>query len=225
MKKILVVLLGMAFINVQGQNFSYSPTAHVEGELSSDVTEFTVNIATDNPEAIGYAWKTVKNSLVFGWDFSLCDYNTCYIGIPTEGVMSPISKEEAMAGTKGFFKITFLGTQTKGQGELSFYVYDENDENRGDTVSFKLSYGSVSMETVDNKAFKTYPNPANSVLNLDISTQHASASIYDMQGRLIQTLETNNSSQIGIASLQPGMYTIHLASDGIIRRSTFIVAR
>ena len=85
------------------------------------------------------------------------------------------------------------------------------------TVSkkFTLWDPNVSTEDIEIKNFKIYPNPAARVLNVEFSTETAGKTtfdIFDLNGRLIQTLTTETTTdiqqQINVETLKTGMYIL-----------------
>ncbi len=85
------------------------------------------------------------------------------------------------------------------------------------TVSkkFTLWDPNVSVETVELKDLKIYPNPTTSVLNIEFSTETSGKTtfdIFDLNGRLIQTLITETATdiqqQINVETLKTGMYIL-----------------
>src|SRR5690606_4362654 len=82
-----------------------------------------------------------------------------------------------------------------------FAVFDNN------TVDVK--------NIVTQKNISIYPNPATSVLHIDINNA-ARAAIYNVAGRLMTTtgVDANNNS-IDIASLPAGMYYILLTGENV----------
>lgn len=121
------------------QNFSYplgqNIVEHVEAE---NYESYEIKIHTASAEAITYQYQLIGNTFNPNWSISLCDYNACYVGVPTSSSMEPITLAEAQGGTHGFFKMNITVGQHYGMGKVSYYVYDASDFSRGDTVSFEL---------------------------------------------------------------------------------------
>lgn len=72
---------------------------------------------------------------------------------------------------------------------------------------------SNSIHTID-ASISVYPNPTNSVININASNTIKSIELYDVQGRLLQTkLENNVNSKIDITNKQNGIYFLKITSD------------
>lgn len=77
----------------------------------------------------------------------------------------------------------------------------------------------------EDKHLVVYPNPANSILQFNISgitdLQQTEIQVYDLSGRLVMAPATGNT-QLDIAALQPGMYLIKMQAEGEHFVSRFI---
>jgi len=72
--------------------------------------------------------------------------------------------------------------------------------------------GSVGMEEHTNAAIFIYPNPANSVINIDLQQQQGKAvtQFYGIDGKLIKTviIDAGKTSTVDISFLEKGLYFI-----------------
>ncbi len=75
---------------------------------------------------------------------------------------------------------------------------------------------SINEPLANSNTISVYPNPANTLLNLDFTNNHPKGfSIYDQTGKLIYTLYSNNTTeQIDISSWSAGVYFVHLNGGG-----------
>src|SRR5687768_8832992 len=85
-------------------NPSSTATFHV---LTNSYEEFTIYIKNNYSSSIQMNWTKINQNLPAGWDYALCDYQTCYPGIPSSGSMSPI-----LPGDSGYFKLNILSGST-----------------------------------------------------------------------------------------------------------------
>ena len=78
----------------------------------------------------------------------------------------------------------------------------------------------------DISYFKIYPNPTNSILNIEIQNviSNGRLEIYDMLGKQIfnQTITNNNLSQIDVTSWNSGLYLIKISSENSLETKRFI---
>jgi hypothetical protein len=83
--------------------------------------------------------------------------------------------------------------------------------------NFTTADSPVSIHALnDNKSgFKIYPNPATSILNLEVSElKAASAYIMDMNGRIVKTITCNNlTNTFDISDLAKGNYILRYAAN------------
>jgi hypothetical protein len=91
---------------------------------------------------------------------------------------------------------------------------------------------STTFSVEDNQLndFVISPNPNNGVFNLTLNSalsNDAELNIYDIQGRLIENQELNNSGlsqQITLQNaFQSGIYIVELVSDGVKSVSKLII--
>jgi Secretion system C-terminal sorting domain len=90
------------------------------------------------------------------------------------------------------------------------------------TEQWMIRRYSPSARTSDENAsmssnLNLYPNPANSIINFEISNSSSTnfkAEIYDIQGRLIENLNIDdNSTSIDISNLENGIYVLVLRNE------------
>ena len=96
----------------------------------------------------------------------------------------------------------------------------DNEGNVG-SCSFELTVESVlgAASNQLNAGVEIYPNPARKVVNIgnSINVQLERALIYDINGRLIQTVDLGNmdrEASVNVASLSSGVYLVQLEAQG-----------
>ena len=96
-----------------------------------------------------------------------------------------------------------------GEGSVVIYVYDSNDFDRGDTVSYQVSFeAAVAIDEIDkNEMFSIYPNPASDVLKISVEGYY-SGSIFNSAGKKVRSLEGTSGQSINISNLESGVYFI-----------------
>lgn len=211
MKKIyiLAILIGIGF-STTAQNFVFSTDQHLDKEMTIGFNSNNyIRFTTTDPEEITFQYERISNTMPQDWDLSLCDYTSCYIGVPANGSMTEITLAEATNGTDGFFNLTVNHKGITGEGKVVLYVFDSNDHERGDTVSWQLSFdGTVSIDEIEaNKLFKVYPNPATDVLNIT-SEGHYTGAIFNSIGKRVLLLEGDKNETVNISNLESGIYFI-----------------
>jgi len=217
MKKLYIfaITVLMASASSEAQNLVYPQGQHlVETIVNTSFEYWTIDITTPTPEAITFNWTLISNTIPASWDYALCDYTNCHIGIPQSGVMSAISLNQAQNfGTVGFLKVNVTANLNYGNGKVVFYVYDSNNINRGDTISLTINYpNTVGInENMNQSLVSFYPNPAkNNVQFNNDSDENINFSIYNSLGKLIlnQIVLSNQSSSEDVSELNSGVYFV-----------------
>lgn len=227
--KTLILLLALSPIAVGAQEFVYDISSEIADTIPSEsYTNVGMYFTTPTPEAIRFDWELVSNTFPVGWNYSLCDHTSCYTGIPNDGMMTPITLDQSIAGTKGFFIVTTNPGLIYGTGVVEIYVYDSNDYSRGDTVSFtitNLNNLSIPEPTLN---VSIYPNPASEFMSLTNNSNDAfSYELFSVVGSLLQNgnVAANSSKKLDVAELPKGVYFIKITSSAGIRRTEKIIVR
>lgn len=216
MKNIYLLILVGLVANVKAQNLVYTPEQHrVDTVVAENFEAYDINISTPNPEAITYKWVALSNTLLSSLSYSLCDFGACYVGIPSgTNTMDSISLSQAQAGSEGFLKINITVGQNYGYGKVVFYVYDQANINRGDTISFEIYWPAPTAVNEINllEGVSVYPNPATDYVQVEnVSGELVTLSIFTLTGQLVST-ETVSAANFtkDVSTLERGMYIVVL---------------
>jgi hypothetical protein len=114
------------FINPQ-------PEQHVTA-MEDKQNDYSAKIVNTTDGDLTIQWKLIENTLVKGWDYSICNYGQCLAGIPKSGTMKPIKK-----GEKGFLNLHLNPFHIKGRGTVKFKVYEKGKEDLSDTLTYTVS--------------------------------------------------------------------------------------
>ncbi|WP_410879631.1 S8 family serine peptidase [Myroides sp. DW712] len=123
-----------------------------------------------------------------------------------------IEKVEIEAAEAGTYtvKVTHKGTLKGGSQEFSI-IMSRNDFNNLSTEEFEL----------DQSSFAIWPNPVVDVLHVtipeEVNVQGVSIEIFDMTGRLVQSLPTLTSNQVEVnmTGLTKGTYFVKIKGNGL----------
>jgi len=114
-----------------------------------------------------------------------------------------------------------------GTGNISFwgvvnFVNGNGGADAGDkfnTANLQVSewpQSSLVANLSNNNALKAYPNPCNNSLNIQVpentNGENFQLSVFDMQGKLVETLQISQSTVLNTQSWKSGMYFISLNS-------------
>ena len=216
-KTLLSLFIVLAALSTEAQTFNFSTEQNivsVVGEASYQAYE--VRFATFEPEDITFKWKRISNTVPEKWTYSLCDYGGCYVGLPSGGTMSFLSKSAMENGEEGFL-IFNVNLKEYGEGVVKIYVYDSKDINRGDTISMHITYRNfVSLPEISAGDFNVYPNPASETLNIELPTGLSySATLYNQLGEAVLAPQVGlvEKMEFDVSSLNKGVYYLRLSSE------------
>ncbi len=216
-KTLLSLFIALAALSTEAQTFNFSTEQHITsvvGEASYQAYE--VRFATQEPEDITFKWKRISNTVPEKWTYSLCDYGGCYVGLPSGGQMSFLSKSAMENGEEGFL-IFNVNLKEYGEGEVRIYVYDSKDINRGDTISIHITYRNfVSLPELSAADFKVYPNPASEKIKIEFPAgSNYTATLYNQIGEavLAPKVGLSENSEFDLTGLNKGVYYLRLISE------------
>ncbi|HYG50561.1 MAG TPA: T9SS type A sorting domain-containing protein [Flavobacteriales bacterium] len=225
MKKFFTLAFLTVGIFTNAQTFTLTPgnTDTVDAPLNT-LTIFDIYPNNITASPILFKWTKVSVSLPVGWDYALCDYGHCYTGIPANGTMDTVD-----AGDPGLLGLNINPYSVIGQGIVRLYVYDAAFPSDGDTVTWVVNAGTVSVNEASRSwdAVSVYPNPASSVVSLSNIPGSCMIVLTDIAGKIIakQTVNGGNVS-FDVLTLKQGLYTITITENGqIISHKKFIVGR
>ncbi len=125
----------------------------------------------------------------------------------------------ATGGWQNWTTITHTVTLTAGQQTIGLYAYNGgfnlNWIQFSSTSAARVVPTQVSLAKVESLSFEVYPNPTTDQLNLRLTgAEHATISIYNMQGALIKKVTTQShvSQILDVNNLERGMYLIKVQS-------------
>ncbi len=86
-----------------------------------------------------------------------------------------------------------------------------------------LHKNTLATSTFEKSAIKMYPNPANSVLNVNAASAIENVAIYSLLGQeVLSKSSSDNSVSLDVSGLQSGVYIVKVTNDGLISSSRFI---
>lgn len=227
MKKVLVIIsAAIIAFSSESKAQTYSITPNDTLVVTAPYFTITIfDIFQDNISGapLNLAWTLVSNNLVPGWDFSLCDYTTCYTGLPASGTMTTVPDSG-----QGFLGLNVDPVNISGTGTVRIYVYDVTNPNGGDTLTWIVSTPPVGIETPADLAFlQIYPNPAIDVLHIQPGGSYGitSAMVVDVTGRQVVqgVMSANGVYTLQVAALPDGIYFVACElENGVAIRRQFI---
>ncbi|MFA5574056.1 MAG: T9SS type A sorting domain-containing protein [Brumimicrobium sp.] len=107
-------------------------------------------------------------------------------------------------------------------GQIGTSVPPRNDY----TLVLSLDSKTSSISKEELTASNIYPNPANNIVNIDLTDNSSTAqvSIVDAMGRVVLTTTTENGkAQVNVSSLDKGTYFVKIAADDKFATKTLVV--
>ena len=219
MKKGCFLLMMALYIGgLFAQDFIYATGQHrVDTIANANYESFEIQVVTPTPEDITFKWELVSNTFDPNWSCSVCDYSGCYIGFPPSATMTSITAAEMTSGTFGFIKCNITCGNYYGEGKVEIYIYDQNDYNRGDTISFFVSWSEPPSFVQENMLdLSFYPNPIDDILMVsNNSFMKGEVIVSDILGKTVHSFSLNANAKwtLDFSSLKKGVYLISLIGE------------
>lgn len=220
MKKYIIGFLLLLSITIaQAQNYTISPSKIYK--LNVDVTtgfhSFDLKIKNNKSDSLAIHWVKLTEQFQSGWDYSICDFGTCYVTIPDSSDMSKIGP-----GEQGFFKLDLMPYSISGTAKLYLLMKEVGSSLPFDTVGFEVT-GTSATGVVNASAptLNVYPNPVQNVLYIPNISNVASLSVTDLSGRVMSS--EYRQHPINTEHLNKGMYILKVYyTDGSIISQSFL---
>lgn len=204
------------------QSAVYSPGKTVNSSLSADgFAKIDLLIFNNTGDSLDIGWNLVSNGLPNGWDYSLCDFGTCYPGIPGNGKMQRIGVSDT-----AFLKINLSPMNIAGSGTVIFVVEPKIGEK--DTIVFNISASPLSVSgTEPGGSVCIFPNPASDFLVIDQgSTQKNTILISDITGTIVKKENLFPGKNIlPVYDLPEGVYFLSFPANGLVETKKIVVSR
>ncbi len=204
----LVFSLAILTQTAQGQTFFATPEAVLHQELQFEMAN-ECYIYFDNPSgnSLQLHWRLVESNLPELWDVDLCDYGTCYIGIPSNGLMNPVQDT-----IQPYLKLIVQPGTNAGSTWIWFRVYEEGNPDNFQDVFYSLhTPGTLSTQTPLNEGVAVCPNPASVWIQLENKQEIAQpVQIFDSRGQRIwgDELPAKSDQQISTHAWPSGVYVL-----------------
>jgi hypothetical protein len=101
-----------------------------EGKL--DISEIRIKNTSNQP--IRIKWTRIENTLPDYWDYSMCAYGKCQVGIPSGSVFKSIKP-----GDEGFIAVHVFPKKRTGEGKVVFELSDIDNPNYLKRITFLVS--------------------------------------------------------------------------------------
>lgn len=124
-----------------------------------------------------------------------------------------------------------INLDTGGHGNILLKMKTKNDLNVSDKVGAKAniyfdynfpvetneaetSFRVLGVDEFNSLKIVIYPNPADGLINIQAASVIKNIGIYDLQGRLIDTIATNKqATELNVSALKSGVYLLSIETD------------
>lgn len=198
--------------NVIAQNYTLDPgneiTENIDVNVYSSV-EINMPHTEVTSDAVELNWELIEVQANADWEYSYCDYTTCYDGSFTSGTMVSFNPGQA-----GFLKVNVVAG-SEGYGMFRFRVYETGFESEADTLTYHFNSTLSLQDYYLSNSPQISINPLNSSIAINNSLDNSAFKIYGSNGQLIKqevlSIGTNTYSTEG---LKAGIYFISFTADG-----------
>ena len=152
--------------------------------------------------------------------------------IPSGGTANYTVNNMTLTGASGG-QVTLCSYLILYNGNEPDSVYDMNiDGNNRSCATMNFSGAGIGAITASKFTSNAYPNPANTILNIEFMADNSTSStieIFDMQGRTVQTINNGiieaglQTVAIDVANLSKGVYFYKVINGNEISMNKFIV--
>lgn len=195
---------GQTFFPVDGP-------VHTQEMLPEQANEAYIYFDNPSGDTLRLRWRRLEVNKPDAWDIDLCDYGTCYIGIPSNSEMSFVYDS-----IQPYLKLIVQPGQTPGTAWLWFRVYELNNEDNYQDVYFSLYTPGVtaSNEPFEPFSVRIFPNPASDVFNITSeNSEPVVCRVFDAYGRLMFENQHLLETLIPTANWPAGTYWINLGGE------------
>jgi hypothetical protein len=210
--KIFVLVLFGALLG-KAQTYSVSPAKTVTFTAAlNNITIHDIFQTNTGTSKIVLKWELITINLPPQWNYSMCDYATCYSSIPA----GPNTMDSVAAGAQGFLGLNIDPGTTDGTGFVKVFVYQDGFKPNGDTLTWHVKTPAVSVEEIyGNSGIKIFPNPVVHTLSVDLGNYEiSSGTITDVSGRKVMDLTLNpGHNKIDVSHLAKGFYVLLLDTE------------
>lgn len=226
MKKLYTLVTALTLVSHIGnaQNFSFTEGNLIEKDIILEEFETAESkILNESDESVTFEWEMITFDNPFGWEFSLCDYASCYTSGETSGTMTAVDGGSESA----FFKVNVYASNA-GVGTYSIVCWDQALPDDKDTITFILTASEGSSGIEEANAANISARYMNQTIQFDNnSAETVNYTVYSISGQALTNgvLAPHSISQLDRGDYLPGLYFIAFEKNGAIIETEKLVLR
>lgn len=120
---------GQCSFEVVGSN---TDSINVSANGKLELADFKIRNTKNHPVIL--KWELIQNTLSDSWDYSMCAYGQCQVGIPNSGNIKQID-----AGKTGFVALHLFPQGVPGKGVVTFNLIDTANPSCVQAVTFQVN--------------------------------------------------------------------------------------
>jgi hypothetical protein len=187
---VLIIFYG-TILSAEAQNFTAYPGNTVTTYTSLEAyTTGSIKFRNDNLTDLVLGWQLLEKTVPAGWEYSYCDYPTCYTAVDMNGVMDPVAP-----GDSGFVKVNVIA-HSEGWAHFKIRVFNWDTPSEADTVDYWFNALASVQESKHVEPITVYPNPsaAGSQITIDNLPENYKIQIVNTLGQTVERIEGNKKS-------------------------------
>ncbi len=201
----LLLLIALVTSRAIGQSFQALPPVLTQEVALNQANECYIHFINPSGNPLLLKWRQLEISMPAGWDIDLCDYGTCYVGIPPNGTMNLVYDT-----IQAYLKLIVQPGAMPGAAWCWFRVQEvDHAENFTDVYFSLYTPGITATQTPETASLRVYPNPARDLLIVENpGPQAIPARLFNSTGQLAwqETLAPTDHTQIPLADWPAGLY-------------------
>jgi len=167
-----------------------------------------------------------------GWTDQVCDDLICFDANNADIWNRPGNPSLVIpAGDSSVFQPKVFPNGIDGCSIYTYIIKYGAFQSYGDSVQVTYTIGGIDcflgtdeMETT--LEYSVYPNPVNDVLNISISENNTSISIFDIVGKNVSDMKLiNGTNTLNIENLNPGVYFYSIERNGNLIETKKLIVR
>ncbi len=196
-------------LSLTGQELTIDPVSMTVSGTPSDKIQADYFVTNTGETDVDVYWRVIRTDIPEEWEFSMCDYHTCYLF-----GLEECPSDKANPFNVDYEQIYMLKADPKGVpyvGEVLveyFSVDDPEEVYNSIVITFDATLSSTNDAEIEEMAL--FPNPTNDFFQISNDRLVSKVSIFDVVGKEVQSFEHEVGNAYSIATYQKGIYLVRL---------------